>query len=1183
MPVQLFPGRGEPPDWNGLQTLALQRLPPHAYLIQFPDQYSCQAALSNNRRYLSPSVIMLNGEWDFKLYDSILDMPENILSFRSGFAPVNVPGAWQLQGFAVPQVAGPAYPFPVCPPYVPAQAPVGVYRRRLTLPLAWSKVRKRLVLTGVRAALHIFVNSKPAGYSQGSGLPAEFDITPYLHDGDNELFIIVYSWCDGSYLEYCDDFLLHGILRDVYLEAIPTLSIFDVSHTMQPVDGVASGRWQLRVQVQLLSYRISMETPNLRISLWQDDELITQTESLVPLKPADKERFDGPVQAMGQVTTVLHCTDIVPWHAEAPHLYDLFVTMLDRSGQEIGCVQQSVGFRILSWQQGVLCLNEKPLKLIAVQRREWQADFGPTVPIETMLADIRQMKLNHINTVRLIGDPPDPIWLELCNIFGLYVIADQAVTLAGVPSQGQAIAHIPDPFHLGQNLVASPSPGTGETDWSDSLRDRIERLVLRDRSQPCVIAWSLGRSVTDGSLAEFDMILQPADYQTMIRRIRSLDQTRPIYQARICSYQGSIPGLDPASDKKPARTGQQNRPVPAPKAAAATRPVASPVAQATVPAGSAQFDPAGRSSGVQAASRVQPDIHDIHVLPYPYELAERADRVDGPDRAADWLTAPAGGGPVFLSDWRSVVSIGQADPGPVLGQIYRQPWLAGACFGEWSDLALYVGLSATKAATPVLSDAGQPAGWPSRALGLVDVDRHANSQLLVLRQAARPLDIQAINAALGHFRIINRQQFLSLEPFHLRWELLRDGNICLSSEQPLPAVAPGSQETMMLNFGPLDLSGGHDYTICLTVVQNQPTLWAPAATELFFQEFNIGTQRPLALPLEASLAGVNHPGRSRLRLERDRHLLVLSGHRFWMLFNQITGTLDSWRAGDREILTSRNYLTRPVIDLPDNGLLRSEWSAEPANPADSPGPRVCLWRQIEAGDLASIKAWQLAGYDRLQRQVRSCESDCDGHAAVIEFRADLAAPGQIAVLRSVTRYEINAAGHLTLFVSLAAIRSHLPLVPRLGLRFDLKPTYEKISWFGRGPGPSWPGQQITARTGLFQRYYSELDADWPERGIHAARADTRWLTLQDSTGFGLLIHSDNLFSFSVHDSLLEDRLAGTVPDTGPLQRRLLKEVIVEPRRGDSIAPLSEMPAVMKTSLTLIPVFGDLNGGDRKHN
>lgn len=1106
MPAQMFPGRGEPPDWNRPDRMQLQQLPPHAYLIQFPDQFACQAAITNNRRYVSPSVILLNGEWDFKLFDSVLQLPENILSYRSGFSKIQVPGAWQTQGFGRIRPAGYVYPYPVCPPRVPDEGPVGVYRRKLQLPLGWSKVRKRLVLQGVRSACHIFVNSKPAGYTQGSGLPAEFDITQLLHDGINELFILVHAWSDGSYLEFNDDFLLQGILRDIYLEAIPTLSILEASHTAHLLDNLADGRWNLTVQTQVLSYRISMDKPTLRVSLWRDEEKIAETECLVHLQGVEKDRFDSPVQSLGKAAVTLVCEGIEPWSAEQPNLYDLFITLLDRSGQEVGCVHQSVGFRTIAWQDGVLRLNGQAIKLIAAQRRDWHARTGPYVPVEALIADIRQMKLNQVNAIRLIGDPPDPIWFELCNIFGLYVIADQPVSLLAVPA-----------------LV----PGR-DLEWSFSLHDRVSRLVYRDRSQPCIIAWSLGR------------------------HLHNTDRTDP------CQDPGRSAGTGLSASPETAPR-QGDSPGPAAAASLGDGHLLQPADRDFLLSQIRQLDttrPIYVEAGFGDLTAMVPDL------------------VDGPVG----LSRLAGNGhPVFLSTWQSAVQPGLENWADVVQLIYNTDWLAGASFGEWCDLVLEPDGTASARGPALAADDQRTCGQPPWAAGLVNSERQPNPALQALRQAARPLDLQAVNPLIGLFRVTNRLRFSPVRQMRLLWSLLRDGATCLGSEVDLPAVAPGQTQTLTLTFGQIDLSDGHDYTICLTGLLAEAELWAPANTELFFQEFNLGQRRPLPPQLESALAGQLNPNRGRLRLEQDRHQLVLAGHRFWFVFNQITGTLDSWRAGDRELLAPRQYLEAGYGENTD---LANPGSEKIVGPADSPGPRPCIWRVPRPEDAGFERAWRAAGYECLQSQVLSVQSACDGHEAVIEFQSALAAPGKPGVLQAVTRFAINSAGRLNVFLSVAPIRQGLPILPRLGLRFNLKSSYDQISWYGRGPGSSWPGSLPTARTGLYHRQLADMTAPWPANGETGLHADTRWLSLVDQTGFGLLIHGDTPLTASVRDNLLEDlqREPGGREPGGAGKRpshRPLVEVLLEQDRLPAAAGRPGMPAVMKLSLTLIPISGEL--------
>ncbi|MEA4888261.1 MAG: glycoside hydrolase family 2 TIM barrel-domain containing protein [Clostridiaceae bacterium] len=506
MQANIYPGRVERPDWNNAELIQRERLPAHAYLVPFPDLSGCRHALSDNRRLLSPYLIDLSGAWDFRYYPDILQLPENILSFRSGFEQRQIPEERTsfISGQPTPEQRQNDYPFPVIPPWVPSEQPVLVYRRTCRLPLAWSGLRKRLVIHGLRSAGHIFVNGRLYGYTQGSGLPAEFDLSTAFHDGDNELFVLVYPFSAGSYFEQSAG-QPAGIIRDIYLEAVPAVSLYDVR--LQTIPGPEADAWQLDLDLQLVSSRIALDQPVVRASLYLGDECLQEGCWAVELRPADKAVYAPPIQTAGSLAVNFLVSGIMPWNDEQPNLYDLYIHVEDRNGRDLVCVHQAVGFRALTGSGRDLQINGKPLQMRAVSWRtahepEWSpANLGPVIRY------LRLLKQCHLNTLYFRDEPPDPIMLELCDIYGFYVIESIPV----------------------EHVDASVLDAFGQSGQELPVRlamDRIERLIRRDFNHACLIMWSAG------FLLHAD--LETTAWQnTLAEQIRRLDKTRWL-QGRDC-------------------------------------------------------------------------------------------------------------------------------------------------------------------------------------------------------------------------------------------------------------------------------------------------------------------------------------------------------------------------------------------------------------------------------------------------------------------------------------------------------------------------------------------------------------------------------------------------------------------------------------------------------------------------
>ncbi len=473
-----------PPDWENPQCLERHRLPPRAYFLPAASAVEARgAALSSSR------VLSLNGLWDFLYVDCPADAPA--VWDRAGPSPatIEVPGHWQLQGFGHPHYTNILYPFPVDPPHVPDHNPTGCYRRVFTLPSDWADGRVILRFEGVDSAYHVHVNGEAVGYSQGSRLPAEFDITSYLIDGMNTLTVRVYQWSDGSYLEDQDQWWLSGIFRDVWLLFRPLTHIADIRlETGWDVTGEGRLEWTAWIT----------NTGPLPADQLTVQAVLTDAEG----SGAAATTVRVPTLAPGAtepIGSVLALESARPWTAETPHCYDL-VLELQADGAPVEGLRHTVGFRTVTREAGLVAVNGVPLTFRGVNRHEFDPVRGRAVTSDAMLADVLLMKRHNINAVRTSHYPPHPEFLELCDRYGLYVIDEADLECHGFLAVG-------DPNRL-----------SDDPEWQDAYVDRAVRMVVRDRNHPSVILWSLGNESGFGR-----------NHRTMARRIRSLDATRLLH------------------------------------------------------------------------------------------------------------------------------------------------------------------------------------------------------------------------------------------------------------------------------------------------------------------------------------------------------------------------------------------------------------------------------------------------------------------------------------------------------------------------------------------------------------------------------------------------------------------------------------------------------------------------------
>jgi len=450
-------------EWQNQHILAKNREPAHATSISYP---SPEAAFTFERN-LSPYFTLLNGQWKFH-YLPFADACPNGFE-RPGFDAsswdsIPVPSNWQMLGYGKPNYTNVAYPYPVNPPYVPDDNPIGLYRSDFNIPVAWKERQIFIVFEGVNSAFKLWINGQEVGYSQGSHLPSEFNITHFIHTGENTLAVQVFQWSDGSYLEDQDMWRLSGIFRDVYLVAAPQVHIRDV-YINTNLDNAYENA-TLTVKSYIKNYNNDKCQNYSVIAELYDDKSnrVLQSESSITLETGEETTLE--MQSA--------INNPAKWSAEIPYLYTLLLSLKSEDGILFETQSFTVGFRKVEIKNQQLLVNGTSVKLKGVNRHDTHPDLGHAVSRESMIKDIILMKQHNINTVRTSHYPNDPYWLDLCDRYGLYVIDETDLECHGFAITGNINELSDDP------------------EWEQAYIDRVERMVERDKNHPSVIIWSLG-------------------------------------------------------------------------------------------------------------------------------------------------------------------------------------------------------------------------------------------------------------------------------------------------------------------------------------------------------------------------------------------------------------------------------------------------------------------------------------------------------------------------------------------------------------------------------------------------------------------------------------------------------------------------------------------------------------------
>ena len=416
-------------------------LPPRAYYIPFGEGQSMPLKNGIIAREESERFYSLDGSWQFRAHRRLSDADVNEEMTES----IPVPSCVQMHGYDQIQYINTRYPFPFDPPRVPENNPTFHYRKKFTLPQ--SSERIYLVFEGVDSAFYVYVNGKEVGFGQISHAMNEFELTPYVHAGENVLDVIVLKWCAGSYLECQDKFRFSGIFRSVYLLRRPLRHITDFKLTGD-YDGTNA----------ILTVENLSDVPLLFSAGTAGGEVAPHERARVIVEGAQ------------------------PWSASSPALYDV---TLAAQGEKIF---SRIGFRRVSIENGVFKINGKHVKLRGVNRHESDPDLGAAVTVERTVRDLELMKWANVNAVRTSHYPDMPQFYELCDAYGFYVLDE-----ADVETHGICCAEGGYDTALWQKYASCGM-------FDEGVLDREINLYERDKNATCVVIWSLGNESSYGSM-----------------------------------------------------------------------------------------------------------------------------------------------------------------------------------------------------------------------------------------------------------------------------------------------------------------------------------------------------------------------------------------------------------------------------------------------------------------------------------------------------------------------------------------------------------------------------------------------------------------------------------------------------------------------------------------------------------
>ncbi|SCZ04967.1 beta-galactosidase [Paenibacillus polysaccharolyticus] len=438
----------------------------------------------------------LNGTWKFNYSIRPDCRPELFYTSEyssEGWDDIEVPGHIQLQGYGQIQYVNTQYPWDglneLRPPALPQDKnAVGSYIRTFHLPAGWEANPVYISFQGVESAFYVWLNGQFVGYGEDSFTPSDFDLTPFLQDGENKLAVEVYQRSTGSWLEDQDFWRFSGIFRDVYLYTVPAAHIRDV-HVRTDLDAsYTNGTLELDLKLE------GKAATGARI----EAELLDKNGNTV-------KSFGGNVVDNGLVQLREEIGQVNLWSAEIPYLYRLYIRVYDAAGNLVEVVPQAVGFRKFEMIDKVMHINGKRIVFKGVNRHEFNPRRGRAVTKEDMLWDVRTIKQNNMNAVRTSHYPNQSLWYELCDEYGLYVIDEMNLETHGSWQK------------LGAVEPSWVIPGD-KPEWHDIVMDRAISMVERDKNHPSILIWSCGNESHGG-----EVIYKVSQY------FKSADPTRMVH------------------------------------------------------------------------------------------------------------------------------------------------------------------------------------------------------------------------------------------------------------------------------------------------------------------------------------------------------------------------------------------------------------------------------------------------------------------------------------------------------------------------------------------------------------------------------------------------------------------------------------------------------------------------------
>lgn len=978
--------------WEDPSIFKINKEDGHAIMMPYDSE---NEALSGKESKYKQS---LNGKWKFYWQRGLKNQPENfqLVSFDdSHWDEINVPSVWQTEGYSVPYYYASTFPkaFSRTKSKIPSidhnMQEIGFYRKTFVLDEVFDNREVFLHFGAAKSALEVYVNGEFVGYSQGSMAPHEFDITKVLKKGENVITAKLYRFSDGSYLEDQDMWWLCGIYRDVYLFAEPKVCLRDFYFKTDFDDTYNDSNVTLNMYFN--NYN------NIRGKIKVSAKLIDSKNEEIELGSSEKELSGG------KETITYNKTVKSPdkWSAETPNLYTL-VMSVELDGKVICVKSYKVGFKKVEIKGEKIYFNGMPLMIKGVNRHDFDCDYGWAVPKYRYTQDLDIMKQNNINSIRTSHYPDDPYFYDMCNKYGFYVMDECEVETHGVRRKG-----VP-----GSNPV-----------WTGAVVDRMQRMVLRDRNNPCIFMWSLGNEAGDGS-----------NFMEMKKSALELDDTRQFH------YEGDfdLTKSDVISRMYPTK------------------------------------------DIMEKLGNKQPIIISLYD-----NIANQLAADSKPIKAEMYE-----GKPVVLCEYAHSMENSLGNFQEYIDDFEKYDNMCGGFIWDFVDQALHVkdengndnylyGTDFQGKEPHKLIDIPNTTAMTGSnvyfcANGIIGADRNPHPQIVEVKHGYQNIGITAKDIKNGEFTIKNKFLFTNLSDFNCKWVIKAEGKEVLNGTIGKIDCAPLEEKEIKIDYDLSKLSDDKELILTVFFETTKKSLGLDADYEIAFEQFVLN-EMPKPKEIKSD---------KKLDFDINGKKITVNGENLKVVVDD--GKVVSYVIDEKELLKAPlepNYFRA----LTDNDIDFLNFTPQ--------------WAKFHP-----FYAWQ-----RATHHTKAVKTEVVKNGEVVEIHIAFSTAG---LKNSVATYKVYPDGKLYVFHSAIPTKGML----RFGYQMTMESSMEYITWYGRGPKPTYIDRKLGSKIDLYESSVTDFEYRYMRPQESSNRCDVRYFTLTDKEGFGIRVDAyyDNPINFSAY-------------------------------------------------------------------